>query len=172
MKRGRLLPMVAKIITMSAISLIVLIPFCLVILNSLKSHAQASSMAFDLPTEVHLENYYTVLVRGKLFETFLNSALYSAGSVVLAVVATAMAAFVLSRNRTKVNRAIYFLVVLGLAMPVNFVSLMKVLQVLHGCLESVSLSALLSQQHGALADDARGLQLLRSVHERLESRMR
>jgi raffinose/stachyose/melibiose transport system permease protein len=42
-----------------------------------------------------------------------------------------MAAFVLSRRRTKFCKAIYFYVTLGIALPMNYVSLMKVMQFTH-----------------------------------------
>jgi raffinose/stachyose/melibiose transport system permease protein len=41
-----------------------------------------------------------------------------------------MAAYVLSRNRSKANRILYFVIVLGITMPLNFIALMKVMQML------------------------------------------
>jgi len=60
--------------------------------------------------------------------TFLNSLTYSVFSVILCTLTSAMAAFVLSRNRTKWNKIVYFIIVLGMAMPINFIALMKVMQ--------------------------------------------
>jgi raffinose/stachyose/melibiose transport system permease protein len=42
-----------------------------------------------------------------------------------------MAAYVLSRNRTRFNRAVYYFIIMGIAMPTNFVTLTKVMQVTH-----------------------------------------
>jgi raffinose/stachyose/melibiose transport system permease protein len=39
-----------------------------------------------------------------------------------------MAAYVLSRNRTRLNRFLYFFIVLGIALPLNFFTLTKVMQ--------------------------------------------
>jgi raffinose/stachyose/melibiose transport system permease protein len=52
------------------VSLIMFIPVYLVIVNALKSKAQASSMGIDLPTSLHWENFLTVIERGKLLQTF------------------------------------------------------------------------------------------------------
>src|SRR5690606_34243355 len=52
-------------------------------------------------------------------------------SVVLGMILCSMAAFVLSRRKSKINRFMYFFIVLGIAMPVNHIALIKVMQLLH-----------------------------------------
>ena len=54
-------------------------------------------------------------------------------SLVLAslVAVAALAAYVLSRNRTRLNRFVYFFIIMCIAMPTNFVTLMKVMQMTH-----------------------------------------
>lgn len=110
------------------LSIIMITPLVLILLNSLKSSQAAAEMSLRLPDAIHLENFKTVIERGKLGITFLNSLTYSVFSVVLCTLTAAMAAFVLSRNRSKINKVIYFIVVLGMAMPINFIALMKVMQ--------------------------------------------
>jgi raffinose/stachyose/melibiose transport system permease protein len=46
--------------------LITVIPVYLIVVNSLKSKADASSMSAALPTVLHLENFATVITTGKL----------------------------------------------------------------------------------------------------------
>ena len=113
------------------ISLVMLVPLLLIVDNSLKDKTQASSMGMDLPKALHFENFLTVINQGKLLRSFFNSMLYAGAAIIIAVILTAMAAYVLSRNKTKLNRFIYFFIVLGLAMPVNYVSLMKIMQMTH-----------------------------------------
>jgi raffinose/stachyose/melibiose transport system permease protein len=112
------------------ISIILITPLVLIVINSFKSSQAAAEMSLRLPDAIHLENFKTVIERGKLGITFLNSLTYSAFSVLLCTLTSAMAAYVLSRNRSKANKFIYFLIVLGMAMPINFIALMKVMQVL------------------------------------------
>jgi raffinose/stachyose/melibiose transport system permease protein len=110
-------------------SLIMLIPLALMFINSLKDQYQASSMGLDLPKTLHFENFTTVIEQGKLIRSFFNSMLYAGSSVLLGMVLTSMAAYVLSRNKSRANRFLYFFITLGIAMPVNYVSLTKVMQV-------------------------------------------
>lgn len=123
--------LVIKNIVTWLISLVMMIPLLLILINSLKDQTQASSMGMDLPKALHFENYVTVVVQGKLFRSFFNSMLYACLAILIAIVLTSMAAYVLARNKTKLNKFIYFFIVLGLAMPVNFVSLMKIMQLTH-----------------------------------------
>ena len=112
-------------------SLITIIPVYLVCVNALKSEAQSSSMGVGLPTEIHLENFSTVIEKGKLVTSFINSMLYAGGAAILATLFAALAAFILSRQRTRVNRALYFFLIMGIALPINFFTLTKMMQVTH-----------------------------------------
>jgi raffinose/stachyose/melibiose transport system permease protein len=114
-----------------AASLVMIIPVYLIIINALKSPAQASSMGMDLPTSIHLENFSTVIETGKLATGFFNSMLYAVGASTLATLFAAMSAFVLSRHRTQLNRFLYFFLIMGIALPVNFFTLTKIMQVVH-----------------------------------------
>jgi raffinose/stachyose/melibiose transport system permease protein len=113
------------------VSLAMAIPVYLVIVNSLKTKAQASSMGIGLPTSLNWANFATVIERGKLIGAFANSMLYAVAATILGTTLAALAAYVLSRNRTRLNRAIYFLIIMGIAMPTNFVTLTKVMQITH-----------------------------------------
>lgn len=112
------------------ISIILITPLVLILINSLKTSQAAAEMNLALPDSIQFENFTTVIERGKLGTTFLNSLTYSVFSVLLCTLTSSMAAFVLSRNRSKANKIIYFVIVLGITMPVNFIALMKVMQVL------------------------------------------
>jgi raffinose/stachyose/melibiose transport system permease protein len=109
-------------------SLIMFVPIYLVAVNSLKSRAEASTLSAALPTEIHWENFAIVVEQGKLLTGFLNSLLYSGGSTAIGTLIAAMAAFVLSRRRTSMNRSLYFFLIMGIALPVNFFTLTSVMQ--------------------------------------------
>ena len=113
-------------------STICLIPLLLILFNSLKDKKAASNMNLHLPAlPIQWSNLVTVIEKGKLVTSFANSLIYSAGSVILCVLFAAGAAYVLSRNRTKLNHFLYMFLVLGITLPINYVSLTKVLQFLH-----------------------------------------
>lgn len=114
------------------ISLICMIPLLLLVVNSLKDKNAASYMNLSLPAwPIPWENFATVIQKGKLLNSFLNSLTYSLGSVVICSVLAVMAAYVLSRNATRLNKFIYMYLVLGITLPVNYVALMKVMIFLH-----------------------------------------
>lgn len=113
------------------ITLILLAPLVLILLNSFKTSQAASDMNLAWPDAFQWSNYSVVIEKGKLDVTFFNSLLYSAGSVVLCTLLSAMASYVLSRNRRKLHQFLYYFIVLGIAMPINFVTLMKVMQFTH-----------------------------------------
>jgi raffinose/stachyose/melibiose transport system permease protein len=91
-------------------------PVHLVVVNSLKDRTDARSMSIE---RAHLE------------QAFLNSMLYSSGATLLATILAAMAAYVMSRNKTRLNRFLYFFIIMGIAMPINFFTLTKVMQMTH-----------------------------------------
>ena len=112
-------------------SLLTLTPVYLVCVNALKSESESAAMAPSLPSQLHFENFATVIERGKLVTSFFNSVLYAGSSAALATFFAALAAFVLSRRRSRMNRAIYFFLIMGIALPINFFTLTKIMQVAH-----------------------------------------
>lgn len=113
------------------VSLTILVPLMLILLNSFKTQGEAASMSFALPKEWRFSNYAEVIEAGKLVSSFGNSVYYAVMSVVLGIIVCSMAAFVLSRRQTRYYRMIYYFIVLGIAMPVNHIALIKVMQILH-----------------------------------------
>ena len=112
-------------------SLIMFIPVYLIGINALKSKGQASSLGMDLPTELNWGNFLTVIEQGKLVNSFLNSVLYAGGATILGTFLSALAAYVLSRSRGRMNRALYFFLIMGIALPINFFTLTTMMQVTH-----------------------------------------
>jgi len=113
------------------ICLLMMIPVYLVLSNSFKDSVGARTMNAALPESVHFENYSTVIERGKLGQSFLNSMLYASSASLISLIFASMAAYVLSRNKSQLNRFIYFFIVMGIAMPLNFFTLTKVMQISH-----------------------------------------
>ena len=86
------------------VSLTMFVPVYLILVNSLKDSTQSSAMGVELPTSIHFENYLTVIEQGKLGSAFINSTLYATGATILVVLFSSLAAFVLSRNRSRRNK--------------------------------------------------------------------
>lgn len=115
-------------VVMWIMSLIILVPFAMIALNSVKSVTESAVMSLKLPTELHFENFTEVLNDPKLLRSFGNSLLLTSGSTLLTIVLSSIGAFVLSRNRTKANRFLYIVILLGLVAPINYITSVKVMQ--------------------------------------------
>ena len=113
------------------VSLSMFVPIYLLIVNSLKTRTEASSMGVDLPAAIQWSNFAVVVEKGKLATAFSNSLLYAVAATLIGTMVAALAAYALSRSRTRFNRGDLFLIVAGIAMPTNFVTLTKVMQVTH-----------------------------------------
>lgn len=110
------------------LSFVVIAPFYMVFVNSFKSKSDAARMGLGLPKEWLLSNYLEVIEKGKLIQGFMNSMIYATIATTIGVIICAMAAFVISRKNTKLNRFIYYFVLCGLFFPVNYVTLVRVFQ--------------------------------------------
>ena len=131
MKAKRTLTVIINNAIAWIISLICLIPLLLILFNSFKDKKSAAKMNLSLPTSIRFDNFITVIEKGKLVSSFMNSMIYSVGSVALCLLFSALAAYVLSRNASKLNKFLYMFIVLGITMPINYVALTKVMMFLH-----------------------------------------
>lgn len=111
------------------LSIAVVLPFYMVLINSFKTKSEAARMKLSLPKEWLFSNYTEVIEKGRLVQGFLNSVTYAVIPTTIAVVTCAMAAFVICRKRTKTNNFLYYFILCGLFFPVNFVTLTKVLNI-------------------------------------------
>ncbi len=113
----------------TVVSLIMITPVYLVFVNALKTKVQASSMGVEFPTTLQWQNFATVIERGKLATTFGNSLLYATAATLLwRHLGGAGGLCALAQSGTRLNRGIYFFIIMGIAMPTNFVTLTKVMQ--------------------------------------------
>jgi raffinose/stachyose/melibiose transport system permease protein len=110
------------------LSALMLAPLLLIVFTSLKGEDDSPSMSFSWPNSWNLGNFATVIEQGKLGTGFLNSLLYAGAGTVLTVFLAAMAAYVFARRRTRGNKFLYMFLVMGIVLPINYVALMKVMQ--------------------------------------------
>ena len=128
-KRNRTIQ-ICKAVILWLLSLVVIIPFLIVIFNAFKTQQESLNMSLTLPTELHWKNFAKVWKDGNILQSYGNSLFITITSVALSVMVSALCAFVLSRNRNRLNRALYVFFSLGLMFPLNMVSVVKVMRVL------------------------------------------
>lgn len=104
-------------------SLVVLIPFYIVLVNSFKPLDQAAMMQLTLPTKwVLLENYGRVFKEANIPRAFFNSMFISVVSVMLIIIASAMAAFIIQRRKEKWIGIVFNILLIGMIIPANMVN--------------------------------------------------
>lgn len=108
----------------------ILVPLLIVLLASLKTKAEAATMNLSLPTSIEWGNYAEAIERGGLVRAFLNSLLLASVSATVCVLVSSMAAFVMARNHSRINNIVFDYIFLGLIAPLNYITTIKVFQVL------------------------------------------
>ncbi len=112
---------------------IFLIPFAFILLTASKTAAEASELAFTLPSPfVLMDNIETVLTTRNfvILRAFINSTTLTVFSVLIMVILSAMTGYVLQRRASRWNPVINFMVLAGLIVPPAVVPTIWVLQLL------------------------------------------
>ncbi len=123
--------LVIKEILFWILALVVIVPFLIVVFNAFKTKPESLNMALSLPKKWHFENFKTVWEQGNILQSLMNSLILSITSVTITMLASSMCAYVICRNRTRLNRFIYVFFAMGLMIPVSMVTIVKVLRVIH-----------------------------------------
>lgn len=113
------------------LSLIIIVPFLIVVFNAFKTKPEALNMELSFPTALHFENFAKVWEDADILNSLKNSLILSVTSVTITVIASSMCAYVISRYRTRLNRFIYVYFAMGLMVPVSMVTIVKVLRTIH-----------------------------------------
>jgi N-acetylglucosamine transport system permease protein len=106
----------------------VVLPLLWAVASSFKTDAQISRDPLALPTGLHWENFSNAWTTGRIGDLFLNTVLVVTGGVLLTMLLGSMVAYVLARYPFPGNRAIYWLFVAGLTLPI-FLALVPLYQV-------------------------------------------
>lgn len=130
MKRKRKNNIIIEII-MWILSILVIYPLAMVVITSLKSASESGDLNVNLPKKLMFGNYYTVFVEGKLLKSLINSSIITISSVVLIIFLSSILAYVIMRNRTRINRLIHKLLIFGIILPFAPLPTIKILQTLH-----------------------------------------
>lgn len=105
------------------ISLAVLLPFYIVLINSFKPLSEAALMRFSLPeTWSIVDNYGQVFKEANIPRAFINSSIISGCSVAIIIMASAMAAFIIQRRKDKWIEIAFNILLVGMIIPANMVN--------------------------------------------------
>ncbi len=97
--------------------------YCLVWMfyTSFKSNQEISINIFALPTELHFENYVNAWQTAKIGVYLFNSVFVAVMAIILTVLFSAAAAFVLSKFSFRLQKLIYSLFIIGMLIPLQSV---------------------------------------------------
>ena len=110
------------------LTLTVVVPFYMVVVNSLKNLPEASAVNLQLPSVFEFANYREAFVQSKLLGSFFNSLYTTTMVVAITMTLSAMAAFVLARVNSRRNSFIFNVFLIGLIAPMNMVTTFQVLK--------------------------------------------
>lgn len=133
MKKKKRLLLLGDILGVLVTAVIFLVPFYFMLVQSLKSKAEANKLSISWPSELHFENYIEVFKHGnyQLVTAFKNSGILTLFTVLGLLVTAAMAAYVIQRRHDKVMNGIQALIMLGLMIPAAILPTINLLQTLH-----------------------------------------
>jgi raffinose/stachyose/melibiose transport system permease protein len=120
------------------LSLNVLVPVYMLVINSFKESASAAKMSLALPVKWNIiENYTELINEINIFRSLFNSVFISVITVSIVIVASGMAGFIIQRRKSKFVQSTYKLISMALIIPpsmVNIYMLCAKLNLNHGFL--------------------------------------
>ena len=106
---------------MMLLALTTIYPIIFTFITSLKSTKDFIRHGFSIPTSPTLEKYATAWSTIKIGEYFLNSAIVTVVGVFLVLAVSSLAGFALSQLHFRFRRAIFYLLLTGLMIPVQVI---------------------------------------------------
>lgn len=102
---------------------IYMVPFYLMFINSFKTRREIFADTTGLPSVWNFKNYSDAAERMDFIHSFTNSIIITVCSVVLIVLFSSMAAWVLCRDKSRKSKIIFYLFVSGMVVPFQAVML-------------------------------------------------
>ena len=116
-----------KLKLLEALSWLLLIvymtPFYLMFINSLKTRREIFTNTTGLPAVWNFENYLEAMNKMKIISSFANSMIITVASVILILLFSSMAAWVLVRDKSKKSKIIFYVFISGMIVPFQAVML-------------------------------------------------
>lgn len=118
------------------LALLWLSPFYLMIVNSFKTKREIFTDTLHIPEVWTVDNYVEAFAQLDFVQTLMNSLIITVVSVTVIIVCSAMAAYALSRNKSKLSGLLFFVFVAAMLIP--FQSVMIPLVSIFGKMEMLN----------------------------------
>lgn len=99
--------------------ILVLFPLVWLVLSSLKTQQELTFNVWGFPETFQFKNYAIAWQKGHLGRYMANSMITTAVSIFVSVACSTMIAYVLSRFKFRLNRAVYYVVIAGMMIPIH-----------------------------------------------------
>ena len=100
-----------------------MVPFYLMFINSFKSRREIFSDTTGLPSVWNFSNYSTAMEKMDMLKSFGNSLIITIGGVIVILLFSSMAAWVLVRDKSTKSKIIFFVFTAGMIVPFQAVML-------------------------------------------------
>ncbi|MCM3173868.1 MULTISPECIES: carbohydrate ABC transporter permease [unclassified Paenibacillus] len=106
-------------------TLFILFPLYMTVTIALKNPEQMAQSVFAIPTTLHWENFASAIEMTNFFQSFRNSAMVTASTVVLTLLSNSMVAYAISRNmeKRKFFKGLYYYFVSAMFIPFPIIML-------------------------------------------------
>lgn len=108
---------VARFISLAIFAILIIIPSSIVVFGSSKTDAEVYNSPLSLPERWNLDNYRFLFEVSNVGQSFINSVIVTASSVVLTLLLASLAAYAISRMITVTGKVLFALFTIGLAIP-------------------------------------------------------
>ncbi|HLR92919.1 MAG TPA: carbohydrate ABC transporter permease [Jiangellaceae bacterium] len=108
---------IAAMAVLAVAFLVVAFPVFYALLNSFRTYAEITIEPMGLPTEFEFENYVRLFQNTEYGEAVLNTAIITAGTLVLLLVTVPMASYGIERVGGRFSRVLYLLFIAGFMIP-------------------------------------------------------
>jgi raffinose/stachyose/melibiose transport system permease protein len=102
-------------------TVVVLVPLLWLLSTSLKSQEEMTRNIWGLPKVFFWDNYISTWKNGNMPVYLINSIRVALVSVTATLVTTSTLAFVLSRFKFKLRKALYYIIIIGMMIPIHSV---------------------------------------------------
>lgn len=124
MKKTKIsMPKIILIIISTVLGLLFISPFYIIIINSLKTKKELFSSTLALPKKIMFDNYKEAFQRLDFLLALRNSLIITICSVVVIIIISSMAAWMLERTKSKLSDAILMIFVAAMLVPFQAVML-------------------------------------------------
>ena len=117
MRKKKMMSRGAVIAVSTLFLLFFMMPFVVMLVNSVKTSPEFVANPFSLPKQLHWENYTEALERMSFFRSLRNSLIVTVCSTALTALISSMAAYFISRRDWKINKIVYFAFIASMTAP-------------------------------------------------------